>query len=86
MNKQQKEVYVTKYLFTKGIQKRVIWDHGSFFNDVDDNWKAYRPNECHDTWEAAAVCAEYMRTKKIESLEKQIDKVRAMQFKQEDSV
>jgi len=83
VNVQQKDVYVTKYLFTKGIEKRLVWDHGSFLNDVKDNWYTYQPKECHDTFEEAVICAEKMKAKKLDSLEKQLKKVSSMEFKQE---
>jgi hypothetical protein len=81
MSVQQKEVYITKYLFTQGIQKRLVRDHGCFKQDVEDNWCSYYPKEYHDTWEDALTCAEIMKAKKISSLEKQLKKVRAMEFR-----
>ena len=83
-------VYITKFALTKGISKATVISfentnsvrgHVVVHEAKGLNKQAmYFGNEWYHTKEAAKEQAERMRLKKIESLEKQLSKFKAMNF------
>ena len=79
------EVYITKYALTKGILKV----KGRVATNISDTMFVYKMKgyetfshkpDWHNKLEDALVQANKMRQKKIISLQKQIDKIKAMNF------
>lgn len=86
------KAWITKYALTDGIceVEGEIYDYphhiGRYFKvtggyRVDDNWQVYfYYDSWHETKASAIEKAESMRTKKIESLKKQIAKLEKLRF------
>lgn len=77
------EIYITKYALTEGIQKKKacrVSDKMAFVSVpgcLDDMY--YKP-DWHETLAEAKAHAEIMRVKKIASLEKQLERLKALNF------
>lgn len=80
------KVWITKYALTKGISTR---EHVLVCSGINDDMivateghyqSYYHKPEWHETEESAIARAEEMRLKKIQSLEKQIEKLRKVKF------
>jgi len=74
-----KKVWVTKYLFTKGIFQQVVSESHIPFYVYADNMDLHE-NDWHETKELAIAHAEKMKKKKIDSLKKQLALVESMEF------
>lgn len=80
------EVYITKYALTKGIFKKNAKTSYSGLNNITVKVGTYltyyhgEGKEWHRTRESALARAIHMRRRKIESLEKQIEKLENMTF------
>lgn len=77
-------VFITKYALTEGILKKIVETtlHPSMVCVVDNNLQAFHGEgkEWHRTMESAKARATKMRDDKIKSLEKQLQKIRALTF------
>lgn len=75
-------VWISKYALTKGIYEVEVNTTDSEYMIVDKNnpISFYHKNEWHKTKEDAIKRAIELRDKKIKSLEKQIDKLKNMEF------
>lgn len=75
-------VWISKYALTKGIYEVEVNTTDSEYMIVDKNKpiRFYHKNEWHKTKEDAIKRAIELRDKKIKSLEKQIDKLKNMEF------
>lgn len=86
------KVYITKYALTKGIQEREVNAQVSISNPKALQIKngfglwfnSYYKPHWHLTRAEAQAQAEKMRLAKIKSLEKQLDKLRRLSFKEAD--
>ena len=77
------KVYVTKYCLTDGIISADLEDLGErFYGKLPRNYEPcnFRKSEVFESLLDAKSDAEKRRKKKIKSLEKQIEKVKAMTF------
>ena len=77
------EVWITKYALTQGIFKLHVTDIGDgMVRSADNAFEMYHEEgrDWHRTKESAIARAEEMRLKKITSLEKQIDKIKKLDF------
>ena len=77
------EVWITKYALTKGIFKLQVIDVGDgMVRSADNVLEMYHKEgrDWHRAKESAIAKAEKMRQKKITSLEKQIDKIKKLDF------
>jgi len=79
-----KTVYITKHALSLGIKtiQGDVWSNG-MIRDRSSQWGVYyhgKGNQWHETMEGAKAKAEDMRKKKIASLEKQIAKLKALEF------
>lgn len=74
--------YITKYALTAGIYTREGEAEGKHLslNAGRSDAEFYHNSEFHETKEEAIARAEEMRDRKIASLEKQLDKLRSMDF------
>ena len=90
MNGNTKKVWITKYALSRGIFERDV-SICKAENKVGDNVekKYYTIYWCKPDWQETELeairRAEEMRLKRILSLEKQIQKLKNMTFKKEDS-
>ncbi len=82
---EQRTVYITKYALTKGI----LEERALIFSNSDGKmirFKAggydtyYHTPDWHPTMEQAVTHAEWMRARKIASLEKSLKKMEALKF------
>jgi len=78
-------VYITKYALSKGIQRYEVPDvdkngYHVFITQAMYHENFYKPH-WHTDKKSAIQEAEYMRKKKLESLDKQIWKLRGLKFK-----
>ena len=74
------KVYITKYALTRGILEADAELNPRFPTMVSTNLGHFHGKDWHETKEAAIYRAEEMRTKKIASLKKQIEKLEALKF------
>ena len=77
------EVWITKYALTAGISRAwVRRADGDMVVKEDRHWQFFHGEgrEWHLTREDAVARAEEMRSAKIASLEKQIDRIKALNF------
>ncbi len=82
------KAFITKYALTQGILERdghvssddVLCISGNYSNGSFTFTTYYHKGEWFKTKEEAIVKAEEMRQKKIKSLEKQLAKLKEMQF------
>ena len=78
------KVWITKYALTKGIFtiEATEPNENGLITPINKLWDCYHGEgrEWHRTKEAAIERAEEMRLKKIASLEKQIDKIKKLNF------
>ena len=75
--------YVTKYALTAGIKEieGEVKTEGSNQLVYDSHWNSYRVgSDCFLSLKEAIDKAESMRKNKIESLQKQIDKLKSIKF------
>lgn len=77
-------VYITKYALSKGIFELEVEQSRNFPDMLtgfryDDHYHG-EGEEWHRTIESAVAKAEEMKSKKIESLKKQIEKLERMKF------
>ena len=74
-------VWVTKYALTRGIfQVEVTIENGGYAHETGQQWTQYPPGTWFLTEPGAADDAEARRTRKIESLRKQIVKLEKIRF------
>jgi hypothetical protein len=77
------EIYVTRYALTEGIQKkkacRVVGEIVLCSDPGHLDAYFHRP-DWHETLAEAKAHAEKMRVKKIASLEKQLERLKALNF------
>ena len=78
-------VWITKYALTRGIFKRELIEvDGDCATVVDENGMnrkdLYFRNDWHSTKEDAIARSEEMRIKKLQSLDKQVKKISAINF------
>lgn len=81
------KVYVTKYALTRGIYQ-VEGPVSKYFQDLfipnnmayNASWRELHKDEWHTTKEAAVEKAKAMRDKKIVNLQKQIDRLKSLEF------
>ena len=79
-------VYVTKYALTQGIQTRRVKQVSPsgmiqvYLQAGERGFLFFSPRECHATTDAALARAREMKRKRLISLCKQVDKLRAMTF------
>ncbi len=80
------EVYVTKYALTQGILKMVV-RATSFPGMVSTRLGGYsfHKGEWFEDFESAVLKAEEMREKKLQSLERQMQKIKSLDFRSTDS-
>ena len=71
--------YLTKYALTYGI-KEVKAEPLDEYWKVKGDYNLFTENECFATIEEAVANAEQRRAKKIRSLEKQIERLKALKF------
>lgn len=80
------KVYVTKYALTDGIRlsevQRSYAVDCKYISVRGYTLSAVAGRDAHATWPEALAAAEQMRTKKIASLRKQIEKLEAMTFEE----
>lgn len=84
-----KTVYYTKYALTSGIQERILEKYDDEGYATLRKWPKEYGNsgifvsrkEVSETLEDALVVAEEMRIRKLASLDKQIKKISALEFK-----
>ena len=80
------KVWITKYALTQGIYETEVEDIGNgWFNEVTGArpWtERYNKRDLCLTKESAIARAGEMRLKKIASLEKQIDKIKKLNFEE----
>lgn len=80
------KVYVTKYAMTDGIRlSEVVCSSPhdcKYINVRGYTLSAVAGRDAHATWPEALAAAEQMRTKKIASLRKQIEKLEKLEFKE----
>lgn len=77
------KVYITKYALTQGIFEKEAEDRGDEVIKTVDEWPALfhgEGKEWHRTKESAVKRAEEMKIKKIQSLGKQIEKLKNLKF------
>lgn len=81
MNEEKVTVYVTKWLFTEGIQARSVTIHGDQAYDADRSFAIYQKDTewFYDRADAVAY-AEQKRLKRIASLENQLRTLRELSF------
>ena len=76
--------YVTKYALTQGIEKIEVEvcgkDYPEMVKSIAGMGGHYHNADWHRTWAAAKAQAEKMRENKIASLEKSLEKMRALKF------
>lgn len=75
--------YATKYALTTGIKEieGEVKTEGSCQLVYDNHWNSYRVgSDCFPSLKEAIDKAESMRKNKIESLQKQIDKLKNIKF------
>lgn len=73
--------WITKYLFTRGIFSTTVEDCGDkMVKDTVTSMSYYHNNEWHRTREEAVKHAEKMRKRKIASLKRSIEKIKALDF------
>jgi len=77
------KIYVTKYALTKGIQKYEgePYENGIsiiYNNDFPNGYSLMFPCDHHATMSAAITRAKQMQAKKVKSLEKQLEKIKAL--------
>lgn len=82
------EIYVTKYALTSGILKleaevddSVATVRGNRNKGTYDQWFHGEGKDWHRTWESALARAEEMRIRKLQSLDKKMKKIGALEFK-----
>lgn len=78
-------VWITKYALTDGIRKAEGWigEYGVTVSREGQSWYTdlYMGNDWHRTEADAIARAEEMKAAKLASLEKQIARIKALQFK-----
>lgn len=78
------KAFITKYALTEGITIKDVepTPSGLYFRRSSSGYFIhYYSKEVHEKWEDALSAAEQMRAKKIKSLEKQIEKLKQLEFK-----
>ena len=78
------EVYVTKYSLTQGILKMPVTTT-SFPGMVKSSNVTFFKGEWFEDFESAVLRAEEMREKKLQSLERQMQKIKSLDFRSTDS-
>ncbi len=79
------DVFVTKYALTKGIEITHVKDCGDGYAKAVGNCFSWlSKTEWHTDYSSARVRAEQMREKKIASLRKELSKLEALQFPEEE--
>jgi hypothetical protein len=73
--------FITKYALTQGIEEKEGECSSSGYFYVKGEYTGYSPSEYFDTLKDAKENAENLRLKKIESLQKQLDKLNKMSFR-----
>ena len=74
--------YITKYALTKGIiEKECIQRPNDLIRTTDEYPQYFHANEWFSSKEDAIKKAEQMRVKKLESLNKQVNKLTNLKFK-----
>lgn len=79
MPSKTKKVWVTKYLFTKGIFQQVVSETSNPIYVYADNMDLHG-DDWHETKELAIAHAEKMKKNKIDSLKRQLALVESMEF------
>ena len=74
------KVYITKYALTRGILETDGATVEGIPSMAETNFGYFHGDDWHETKEEAIKRAEEMRTKKIASLRKQIEKLEALKF------
>lgn len=81
------KIYLTRYALTKGILEKEVEE--TFENMVKENIggynKTYRKPFWHSTMDGAIAHAEKMKSAKIASLKKSIEKLEKLDFKPQTS-
>lgn len=84
MNETNIRVWITKYAMSSGILEMAVRDCGNgMVADVRPGYMSHyhgEGREWHRTHESAVARAEEMRTKKLRSLQAQIEKIAALKF------
>lgn len=88
MNEKTFDVWITKYALTDGITKKRAYVCSGISDEMisipGSGLEFYHGKDWHSTYEAAKERAEVMRLKKIASIEKQLSKLLAMRFPDEE--
>lgn len=82
-NKPTITVWITKYALTQGIFAKEVTDHGTSMVTDHERYTSFyhgEGREWHRTLESAVAQAEKIRLKKIASLEKEVAKLKALNF------
>lgn len=74
------KVFLTKYALTKGIHIVDAEKTDSGYWRVEGHYQLYGINECFVIFDDAIAKAEEMKIKKLQSLDKQIKKISALNF------
>lgn len=77
-----REVYVTKYWETAGIQKRIVADTATpgMVKDCEIAMRYYHNSEWYDTYAKARENANKRLAKRIASTEKKLKKLKSLMF------
>lgn len=76
-------VYVTQYALTKGIQEHYVEVTNEFPNIAivaKNRIQMFHKPYWHENYQDAVKHAEEIKTKKIKSLQKQMEKINALKF------
>lgn len=82
------DVYITRYVLTAGISRAKAEASGVSVDTIIVRYKGrmgfdmYHRGDWCQSWEGALKRAEEMRRKKLASLEKSIEKVKAIEFRE----
>lgn len=76
----ERDVWVTKYALTDGVQRVRVTASAIYAYSTDRYKIQYGKGEWYTTRDGAVAKAEQMRTRKIESLHKQLKRLREMTF------
>jgi hypothetical protein len=80
MEPERKTYWITKYLFTCGIEQKKLAVYSDPGYVHDDNWNLFRIGcDAHETKDAAIAHARKMIARKLASLDKQRDKLLKME-------
>lgn len=77
-----REVYVTKYWETAGIQKKMVEECHTpgMVRDCNNSMMYYHAPNWHETYEQAKAHAEKLLVKRIASIEKKLKKLKSLKF------